>query len=74
MGNVELLMEKVSNAIPYDTDDWQWNEDETVIQFVLLYDDWEPSDPYCFAYDEEDVFERTIEQQMDDWIEDKFLY
>ena len=74
MGNVELLMEKVSNAIPYDTDDWQWNEDETVIQFVLLYDNWETSDPYCFAYDEEDVFERTIEQQMDDWIEDKFLY
>ena len=78
MNLVELAMNKV-NAILRDSnmyaDDWCWNDDETVIQFEVFKAVKPGMDKsfgtYRFCYDNNDVFDRTAEEQLNDWVEEK---
>lgn len=56
-----------------DTDDWMWGDN--CFRFVLIL--YTPqnkygytTDHYSFFYDAEDVFERDVYKQIDDWIEE----
>ena len=56
-----------------DTDDWQWGSN--CFRFVLILYTPEnkhgcTTDYYSFSYDAEDVFERDVYKQIDDWIEE----
>lgn len=56
-----------------DTDDWMWGNN--CFRFVLTiytpeYKRGYTTDYYSFFYDAEDVFERDVYKQIDDWIED----
>lgn len=69
---LECIQKEINKRLPEDrcTDDWQWNN--TCFQFVIISG--EPpkekiSDPYRFCFDAEDVFERTVIEQVWDWID-----
>ena len=77
---LEMLQKKANemfNGNTY-TDDWCWNDDETVIQFTVMeYRGMQNGRPnevnrgtYRFIYKEDDIFERTAEEQIDEWLEE----
>lgn len=59
-------------------DDWCWNNDETVVEFTVMefrgIKNGRPDEVnrgrYRFVYKVDDVFERSAEKQVADWLEE----
>ena len=80
---LDMIQEKVAkmlkgiNAGLY-ADDWCWNDDETVVEFTVMefcgIKNGRPVEVnrgrYRFIYKADDVFERSAEKQVADWLEE----
>ena len=74
-------IDKILEGTNYYTDDWRWNENEILFEFSLFKYSKQPGPfndkllgTYRFWNDEDDVFERTVEQQITDWLEDELCW
>lgn len=79
---LDMIQEKVAkmlkgiNAGMY-ADDWRWNDNETAVEFTVMefrgIRNGKPVEVnrgcYRFVYDANDVFERSAEMQVVDWLE-----
>lgn len=52
------------------TDDWQWNDH--CFQFVIIWNNGKVTDPYRFCYDEDEEFFGTAEEQVLEWMDERF--
>jgi len=74
MDTAKSKIERLLSKNEY-TDDWQWND--TAFQFVVCKLGKDPmhtsmSDPYRFYYDPDEELYGTVEEQLDDWIDENF--
>lgn len=72
---MEIAQEKVRERLTTNqyTDNWQWNERCFQFEVLETTESYEESyGTFRFCYDSEDVFERTAEEQLLDWINEWF--
>lgn len=74
---MDIAKEKIDDLLPNNmyTDDWQWND--RAFQFIICKLGKDPmhtieSDPYRFIYNSDEELYGSAEEQLDDWIKDRF--